>query len=165
MSTKHLITVASTAVALVSNLPLGNAISSVSPDDDFIPLVNRLLSTEDYRIICMHERGDKNTTGWESLNVHVSKGLGVRTRYIACPKTDEWSAFRIEFPKAKPGDTSRPDPLRKLNKSTFGGILDAVDPYVRGKHGGMGPYANFEFVVLTGSPLCSLVREAMKNQY
>ncbi|KAF4730160.1 hypothetical protein FOZ62_006105, partial [Perkinsus olseni] len=81
------------------------------PEEDFIPLVSPEISTRDRRYVCKHERGKEYTDDWESLDVHVSKGIGVRTRWIACPKTDEWDAFRIEFDWAKPGDGAGSDPL------------------------------------------------------
>ncbi|KAF4681116.1 hypothetical protein FOZ60_012586 [Perkinsus olseni] len=67
------------------------------PEEDFIPLVSSEISTRDRRYVCKHERGKEYTAGWESLDVHVLKGIGVRTRYIACPKTNKWDAFRIQL--------------------------------------------------------------------
>ncbi|KAF4745341.1 hypothetical protein FOZ62_026846 [Perkinsus olseni] len=80
MSTRQLTMVASAAVALVSNLPLGNSIGTGAPEDDFIPLVETHIGMPDNRIVCKHERGEKNADDWEVLGVHVSKGFGVRAR-------------------------------------------------------------------------------------
>ncbi|KAF4691712.1 hypothetical protein FOZ60_015026 [Perkinsus olseni] len=165
MSTKQLTMVASAAVALVSNLPLGNAIGRGAPGDDFIPLVENHFSWKDYRTICMHERGKEYTDNWESLDVHVSKGIGVRTRYIACPKTDEWDAFRIQFDWAEPGTDAGSDPLSSLDDSTFRERLNAVEPYARRERSGTGDFANFKSYILIGEPICSLVSEAMEREH
>ncbi|KAF4667311.1 hypothetical protein FOZ61_008462, partial [Perkinsus olseni] len=118
------------------------------PEEDFIPLVSPEISTRDRRYICKHERGKEYTDDWESLDVHVLKGIGVRTRWIACPKTDEWDAFRIQFGWAEPGDGAGSDPLSSLDDSTFRGILDTLYPPVKG-----------------GQYVCPLVRKAMKREY
>ncbi|KAF4754226.1 hypothetical protein FOZ62_031269 [Perkinsus olseni] len=135
------------------------------PEEDFIPLVSPEISVVDYRYVCKHERGEEDTDDWEVVDVHVSKGIGVRTRYIACPKTYEWGAFRIEFDWAEPGTDAGSDPLSSLDDSTFRGILDVLDPYARGEHGNFYYVRNLEFYVLTGKPLCLLVTEAMKKEY
>ncbi|KAF4759416.1 hypothetical protein FOZ63_017853, partial [Perkinsus olseni] len=106
-----------------------------------------------------HERGEKNADDWEVLDVHVSKGFGVRARSIVCPKTDEWDAFKMNLKRAEPGDGETRDPLTKLDSSSFKGLLDVIDPYARA-----GKLLHSTFITLVPE-VCPLAREAMKEEY
>ncbi|KAF4655691.1 hypothetical protein FOL46_008140 [Perkinsus olseni] len=90
-----IILVSSTAVALLSNLPLGNAALGTIASHDGYPLLSNMTLYESVfrRAQCFY--GDYYGEPGSSFHLRVLKN-GIRTGMVHCPETQHWAAFDVE---------------------------------------------------------------------
>ncbi|KAF4697990.1 hypothetical protein FOZ63_005790 [Perkinsus olseni] len=90
-----IILVSATAVAFLSNLPLGNAaLGTIASHDGYPLLSNMTLYESDYgRAQCFY--GDYYGEPGSSFHLRILKN-GIRTGMVQCPETHHWAAFDVE---------------------------------------------------------------------